>query len=179
MRAAQFQTACGDRPVSSAAALCPPSASITSSTVERGCTVMDGNLYTTGVKASPKILVDSGIHGVLTSSRAMSARLQPHPTSLAAVKRRLMLLRLALGLKKSTMARKVGTTPQAWGNWENRTAAHRISIDEAIKVCQATGAKLEWIYRGEEDTMPNAIMAKIRAFEQSPSELAAALKSLA
>lgn len=98
-----------------------------------------------------------------------------HPTSLSAVKRRLMLLRLAKGLKKSPMARLVGTTPQAWGNWESLTTGHRISVDEAIKVCQATGAKLEWIYRGEEDSMPSALMAKIKEIEADPTLADAAI----
>jgi DNA-binding XRE family transcriptional regulator len=85
-----------------------------------------------------------------------------HPEGLPAIKRRLMLLRLALGLKKSPMARKVGATPQAWGNWESRVTGHRLSLDEAFKVCRATGAKLDWIYRGEEDHMPTVLMDKIR-----------------
>lgn len=120
----------------------------------------------------PSILVDSGVHDRLFNGRAMPDR--AHPTSLPAVKRRLKLLRLAKDLKKSAMARLVGTTPQAWGNWESPNTGHRISVDEAIKVCQATGAKLEWIYRGEEDSMPSALMAKIRELDANPALLDAA-----
>lgn len=84
-----------------------------------------------------------------------------HPESLEAIKYRLRLLRLALGLNKSAMAERVGTSPQAWGNWENTINPHRISIDEALKVCRASGASLDWIYRGDLSTVPHSLAQKI------------------
>lgn len=59
---------------------------------------------------------------------------------------RLRRTREAFGLKQAAWCRLVGIEPQAWNNYER--GIRRISIDEAIKVCQATGVSMDWIYRG-------------------------------
>jgi transcriptional regulator with XRE-family HTH domain len=60
--------------------------------------------------------------------------------------KRLRLTREAMKLSQAEWCRLVGIDPQAWNNYEK--ARNRISIDEALKVCQATRASLDWIYRG-------------------------------
>lgn len=67
---------------------------------------------------------------------------------LKAIAERLKLIRLAVhgGMKQAAFARLVGIEPQALNNYE--TALRRISVDQAIKICAATGVSLDWIYRG-------------------------------
>jgi DNA-binding transcriptional regulator YiaG len=69
-----------------------------------------------------------------------------HPESVAAIGQRIRQTREAMRLNQSAFARLVGTEPQAVNNWES--ARSRISLDQAINVCKATGASLDWIYRG-------------------------------
>lgn len=95
-----------------------------------------------------------------------------NPQSLRAIKRRLAALRGALKLSKSDMAKRVGTSPQAWGNWENLNGAHRVSIDEAFKICGSTGVDLDWIYRGIESGLPADLLDKIRAAAKKLDEAA-------
>lgn len=70
----------------------------------------------------------------------------PHPESLEAISDRLKRTRLALGLNQAQWCRLTGIEPQAWNNYES--GLRRISIDQAMKVCQATGITTDWIYRG-------------------------------
>ncbi|MGY4288852.1 transcriptional regulator with XRE-family HTH domain [Bradyrhizobium sp. LM2.7] len=67
---------------------------------------------------------------------------------LKAIAERLKLIRLAVhgGMKQAAFARLVGIEPQALNNYE--TALRRISVDQAVKICAATGVSLDWIYRG-------------------------------
>lgn len=59
---------------------------------------------------------------------------------------RLIRTREAMGLNQAQWCRLTGIAPQAWNNYES--GLNRISIDQAIKVCQATGVTTDWIYRG-------------------------------
>jgi transcriptional regulator with XRE-family HTH domain len=65
------------------------------------------------------------------------------------VAERLRRTREAMKLNQADWCRLVGIEPQAWNNYER--GRNRISIDQALKVCQATGASLDWIYRGLAD----------------------------
>lgn len=63
-----------------------------------------------------------------------------------AISERLKLTREALGLNQASFARLTGIEPQAINNYE--TGLRGISVDQAIKICAATGVSLDWIYRG-------------------------------
>lgn len=82
---------------------------------------------------------------------------------------RLRLLRLAHGYDAFTAwGRFVGISNTAWHNYES--AARRISIDEAIKLCAKTGVSLDWIYRGDAywHTLPGHLQQKLTAARQQP-----------
>src|SRR5262249_5411756 len=63
-----------------------------------------------------------------------------------AIAERLVLVREAVGLNQASFARLVGIEPQAINNYER--GLRRISVDQALKICAATGASLDYIYRG-------------------------------
>ncbi|UWU73054.1 helix-turn-helix domain-containing protein [Bradyrhizobium huanghuaihaiense] len=65
---------------------------------------------------------------------------------------RLRRTRESMKLKQADWCRFVGIGPQAWNNYER--GINRISIDQAIKVCVATGVSLDWIYRGQLSGLP-------------------------
>lgn len=72
---------------------------------------------------------------------------KPPPTgSNEAIAERLIRTREAMGLNQAQWCRLTGIEPQAWNNYES--GLNRISINQAIKVCQATGVTMDWIYRG-------------------------------
>lgn len=68
------------------------------------------------------------------------------PDSLPAISARLKLTREAMGFSQAQWCRLVGIETPAWNNYE--TGLRRISVDQALKVSQATGVPLDWIYRG-------------------------------
>lgn len=82
-------------------------------------------------------------------------------TPLQGISRRLRELREALGHTQATMAQIAGINRTTWNNYE--TGLRRISLDEALKVCSATGATLDWIYRGEGiGQLPRDLALKLR-----------------
>lgn len=70
----------------------------------------------------------------------------PHPESVEAIADRLKRTREAMGFSQAEWCRLVGIEPQQWNNYER--ARNRIAIDQALKVCAATGITTDWIYRG-------------------------------
>lgn len=76
----------------------------------------------------------------------MNTNHAPHPESLEAVADRLKRTRVAFGFNQAQWCRLVGIDTQAWNNYEK--ARNRISVDQALKVCQATGITTDWIFRG-------------------------------
>jgi len=65
-----------------------------------------------------------------------------------------------MGLTQAAWCRVTGIEPQAWNNYER--GLRRISLDQALKVCQATGATLDWLYRGMADGLPVRLAMAIR-----------------
>jgi transcriptional regulator with XRE-family HTH domain len=59
---------------------------------------------------------------------------------------RLKQTRLALNRSQASFCQLVCIEPQAWNNCERGRS--RIGVDQAVKVCEATGVSLDWIYRG-------------------------------
>ncbi|WP_456623867.1 helix-turn-helix domain-containing protein [Bradyrhizobium sp. P5_C12] len=89
------------------------------------------------------------------SSNVVSAK-----SELQLLAERLKRTREAKNLNQADWCRFVGIEPQAWSNYEN--AVRRISIDQAIKVCVATGASLDWIYRGHLSGLPVELVTALQ-----------------
>ena len=73
------------------------------------------------------------------------------------------MTREALGKNQATWCRIVGIEQQAWNNYER--GRRRISLDHALKVVQATGVGLDWIYRGIRKDLPHDIFSGLQALE--------------
>ncbi|MGE0751834.1 MAG: helix-turn-helix transcriptional regulator [Variibacter sp.] len=58
-------------------------------------------------------------------------------------------------------------TRQAWNNAE--TGDNRIGIDNAIRVCQLTGASLDYIFFGLKDGLPHRLVKAIEDIEKQES----------
>lgn len=82
------------------------------------------------------------------------------PTSVDSISERLELTREALGLSQAEFARRVGITEQAYTNYKR--GARRISHDQAEKLCRAIGVSLDWIYRGDMQSLRLDLATKIQ-----------------
>jgi len=91
------------------------------------------------------------------------------PTSTPDVAARLRSSRLALKLTQARLCIIAGIATNAWNNVENGRS--RISVDAAIKLCQATGLTLEWIYRGVRVGLPVSIAEALREVEKTPPHI--------
>ncbi|WP_377830304.1 helix-turn-helix domain-containing protein [Bradyrhizobium lupini] len=82
-------------------------------------------------------------------------------SELQSLAERLRRTRESKKLKQADWCRFVGIGPQAWNNYER--GINRISIDQAIKVCAATGVSLDWIYRGITAGLPYDIAVALQS----------------
>ena len=86
-------------------------------------------------------------------------------TSKAAVQQRLILTRKAVsGDNQADFCRRVRIATNTWSNYE--MGRNLISREEAVKVCEATGVSLDWIYRGVQALLPMVVADKIRDIEE-------------
>lgn len=83
----------------------------------------------------------------------------------AAIARRLIATREALGMNQSSFAAFCGITPQTLNNFEK--ALQRPSLESAGLISAAIGAKLDWLYYGDRPSLPTDLSAKIFAGEQN------------
>lgn len=81
---------------------------------------------------------------------------------------RLRRIRDAKKMNQATFCRLVKIEQQAWNNYER--GARRISLDQALKVCQFTGATLDYIYRGIEASLPYELAVALQSVEQAPAQ---------
>jgi transcriptional regulator with XRE-family HTH domain len=73
---------------------------------------------------------------------------------------RLIRLRLAKGYEQAkAFAERLGISEGNWNHFER--ARRKISIEDALKVCQKTGVSLDWIYRGIEHTLPRHVQDEL------------------
>jgi transcriptional regulator with XRE-family HTH domain len=101
-----------------------------------------------------------GKFGAFLSKEQVAMQDTPPETTLR-ISRRLRELREVMGHSQSTMARLAGISVQAWHNYEK--GIRRISLDEALKLCDATSVTLDWIYRGQGiGLLPHALVLKLR-----------------
>lgn len=78
----------------------------------------------------------------------MSAMKFTRPDALtnAAIARRLVVTREALGLRQGEFAAKADIAANTYNQYEQ--GKNRISLDKAVALCDEFGMTLDWIYRG-------------------------------
>jgi len=87
-------------------------------------------------------------------------------TSTADVAARLVLTRLALGLKPSQLAKIVGLTQQMISNYE--AGRHLISVTSSNRYVSAFGLTLDWIYRGDMKGLSHDLIMRIQIRVKMP-----------
>lgn len=80
---------------------------------------------------------------------------------ISAIAERLRLLREALEWSQTRAAKVAGVSLTTWNNYERGVSP--IQWHVAMNFCNATGAKMDWIYRGERGAMPLDLMERIEA----------------
>lgn len=84
---------------------------------------------------------------------------------------RLADLRAAMGYAKrgdqASFAAWLGFTSSQWNNWEG--GSKQPALGSAIKICQKTGATLDWIYRGERSGLPVHLSTRLPDHEKKAS----------
>lgn len=98
--------------------------------------------------------------------QGMPVQVIHNPESVTAIADRLKRTRQAQRLEQAAWCRLVGIEPQAWNNYER--GIRRISLDQAIKVCRATGVSLDWIYRGIASGLPVNLATALQSSERPP-----------
>jgi transcriptional regulator with XRE-family HTH domain len=88
--------------------------------------------------------------------------------SVTEIAQRLALTRRASGLGQAAWCRFVGIEPTTWNNYEQGT--RRISLEQALKVCTATGVSLDWIYRGLADRLPVHFATELQRLRSEDSK---------
>lgn len=81
------------------------------------------------------------------------------------VGRRLKLLREELGLNQPQMAARIGVSRARYSHWEN---GRHLPNDElaVIRFCNETEATLDYIYRGQIETLPDWLAIRLRGRAQ-------------
>ena len=161
----QLETDCGLRLVSSAVLKVPPRASMMSSVVN----CMTPNYMPNEDRSRPAMLPGYEYPQALEPEMLHPDMIGGEPTSTPDVAARLRSSRLALKLTQARLCIIAGIATNAWNNVENGRS--RISVDAAIKLCQATGLTLEWIYRGVRVGLPVSIAEALREVEKTPPHI--------
>jgi transcriptional regulator with XRE-family HTH domain len=83
---------------------------------------------------------------------------------IAEIAERLKLTRLALGYTQGFISTLIGSTTSSGQAWENyESGRRRISLNHALALCQKCGLTLDWIYRGNLQSLPPDLAGKIAA----------------
>jgi transcriptional regulator with XRE-family HTH domain len=89
-------------------------------------------------------------------------------SAIAAIARRMRLLRLATGLSQAEFARSIGVSRNVWNNVE--LGFSRIGVDTAMNVCAKHPVSLDWIYRGNEALVPDDLKKRLQDLDtEGPS----------
>ena len=65
---------------------------------------------------------------------------------------RIMALMNVLGDSQAEFCRRTGISDQSLSNYFH--GLRRISLDQALQICDSTGATLDWIYFGDPSGLP-------------------------
>lgn len=85
---------------------------------------------------------------------------------------RLKLLREAMGFDEAkAWCEYVDIATNAWNHFERGRRAP--TIEAALKVAVKTGATLDWIFRGLEETLPVRVQQALAAAEKKPTHKSA------
>lgn len=91
--------------------------------------------------------------------------MKPSVRSILAIGDRLKRTREALQLTQAELCRRAGIAPNTYNQWEPKKDGSpptgRPELDYAIKLCEALGYTLDWIYRGNPVGLPYQITAKL------------------
>lgn len=82
---------------------------------------------------------------------------------------RLKHLRRAWGFEQAKpFAAWIGVEYSMWNHYE--TAVRDLSVMNALKVCQKTGASLDWLFRGLDHTLPDHVLDRLRSTPEAPAK---------
>lgn len=111
------------------------------------------------------------LDGANRFASAKSGAMKPSApdTSVEAIAYRLRLLRRAMGWSQVAASTATGINTTTWNNYERGVGP--IPYRSALKVCQASGASLDWIYRGIPAMMPVKLMADIDRLAEEGASL--------
>jgi len=82
---------------------------------------------------------------------------------------RLNALLLAKGMKDADMARRLKISPQTWNNYSQ--GERPLPIPIALKLVEEFQVTLDWLYRGDTQTMPHGLMLAIQQHFQSAGHI--------
>ena len=86
---------------------------------------------------------------------------QPHQRSIDAIADRLLRTRLALGLNQTALCARADLAKNTYNQWE--CGRGRPGLDYAIRLCDAFGLTLDWIYFGDESCLRGYFIDKLRS----------------
>ena len=86
--------------------------------------------------------------------------LSRNPSQLAQIGDRLLRARTALGLNQRQFALQAEIAANTYNQWER--AIGRPSLDQAMKLCDAHGLTLDYIFRGDISGLPMRIAERLR-----------------
>ena len=96
-------------------------------------------------------------------SGAAMSRIDPQDTGdlTRDVARRLTLARRALGVNQQTFAEGGGLSQPQYNQFE--TGKRRLTLESALKLCDAYSLTLDWLYRGDPSGLPYRLATAIQA----------------
>ena len=137
-------------PASVQAAAGPPTASITSLTVETMITRSDN---------SRNVIVSSA-HGLSLSNLGNVARMDLAMYSKTAAAKRLIQTQEALELTNAAISSKLGIASNAWSQY--RTADRTIPHKALVSLKEQFGVTSDWILAGDPSGLPQRLYARLR-----------------
>lgn len=87
---------------------------------------------------------------------------------LKAIAARLVAGQEALGLNATSVCRLAGIKTNTYSQWVN--AKGRPQLDEAMRLCEAFGYTLDWIYLGDPSGLPYSLASKLGLPGEPPPE---------
>jgi len=146
-RAFQLLTAGSPTPANDAAAVTPPTASITESTVSNMAGI-----------CSRRVNKSSLHNSVMDCSRFVSFN-RRMVESVKSLGNRLKTTREAPGISAAELCKTIQVRPNRWSQYEN--GERRITLEVANKLCDEFGVSLDWIYRANPSQLPHALRMKM------------------
>ena len=90
---------------------------------------------------------------------------KPPQSQVDQIAARLIASREALGLSQADLCRRAGIARNTYNQWETAKGPPR--IDQAMKLCDALGYTLDWIYRGDPSGLPYQMASSLAGASSS------------